>query len=136
MDRSVAHQPFIDQSCAARGGTWGGLAETDTRQGRRGGESAGHSLITWMQSDTQCVYMSMCVCETRKGSVTGHQMVTVWAGPQQAKERGDSLFTPLPLSLSLLLSHTHTLTCIQQTMRVMADNGADTNKSAPLGQGP
>lgn len=40
------------------------------------------------------------------------------------------------MSLTPSLSLPHTLTHIQQTMRVMGDNGADTNKSAPLGLGP
>lgn len=57
-----------------------------------------------MQSDTQCAYVSV-----RTGSVIGHQMVTVWAGPQQAKKKkkkwagvgcegGSSLLTPFPFS--------------------------------------
>lgn len=78
------------------------------------------------RSPARSVCICLCVCErkTRKGSVTGHQMVTVWAAPRQGGKTATVFL--IPLSFSLPLPHTH-------TVRVMADNGADTNKSAPPG---
>lgn len=133
---SSFHRPIV---CSERRDL-GGQPETDTQWGSRGvpGESGGHSLITWMQSDTQCAYVSV-----RTGSVIGHQMVTVWAGPQQAKKKkgGGGGVRGVAVSSLPLLSLTHTqktrtLRCMQWTVRVMGDNGADPNKSAPPGSGP
>lgn len=56
-----------------------------------------HHLNVAQQSG--CVYVY--TYESREGSVAGHQMVTVWAGPLQAKkgEGGDISFTSISLTL-------------------------------------
>lgn len=46
-----------------------------------------------------CVYVY--TYESREGSVAGHQMVTVWAGPLQVKKRRGGTF-PSPPSLTLI----------------------------------
>lgn len=122
---STFHRPIM----CSEGRDLGGLAETDTRQGRGGGGGSWvvtHSSLGCSPALSVCICLCVCVWD-KKGSVTGHQMVTVWAGPQQARKRGTVSYCPFFLSLPRALTH------IQQTVRVMGDNGADTNKSAPLG---
>lgn len=102
---STFHQPIM----CSEGWDLGGLAEEDTRQGRGGAVT--HSSLGRSPILTVCV--CLCVCESRKGSGIGHQMVTVWAGPQQARKRGGQChYSPF---VSVFDSHTHTRTVIVST---------------------
>lgn len=63
VDTSVTHQPFIDQSCAARGGTgevW--QRRTLGRGGRGDGWSLTHHLDAVRLSVCVYVYVLVCVC--------------------------------------------------------------------------
>ena len=59
-----------------RGGTWEvWQRRTLGRGGRRGGETSGHSLITWTQAGTLCASVRLCVCVRQE---KGQSLVTRW----------------------------------------------------------
>lgn len=93
----------------------------------RGGGVDGWSLTHHL--DTVRLLVCVCVCVWNHKKVSHWSPdVNCWAESQKTRKWGDSL--QLLRSLTFSLMHLHS---IQQTMRVMGDNGADTNKSAPLG---
>lgn len=99
MSRPVAHQPFIGQSCAVRERTCGGGSGIDGYLAGEEGQMGGHSLITWIQSDSQCA--CVFVCEITRRSVTGHQMLTVGLNYRKLESGGTvSGYSAHSLSLS------------------------------------
>ena len=116
-----------------RGGTWEVWQRWTLGRGGRRGERrvVTHSSLGRRPALCVRVYVYACVWDKKRvsrWSPDGNCLGWTTA----SKREGDMSLYSLSLSLSL----PHTLTHIQQTMRVMGDNGADTNKSAPLGLGP
>lgn len=124
LEGETSHPSAFHQSCAVRGWTcgWEGVWHRRIlgRVGRVDGWSLTHHLDT--------VRLSVCVHEITRRSVAGHQMLTAGLNHRKLGKGGQSLYSTHSRSLVHLRS-------TQQTMRVMGDNGADTNKSAPLGEG-
>lgn len=123
-------------------GEWRGRSAGDghsmgvgAKRGRERGGSGQRSLTHHLDMvPALSTYASVSTCTrlrgTRDGSGVGHQMVTVWAGPQRVRKKSWGQFLDsLPPSFSLSSS----LQWAKHKHRVMGDNGADTNKCEPLG---
>ena len=116
VDTSVTHQPFIDQSSAARGGTgevW--QRRTLGRGGGGDGWSLTHHLDAVRFSVCVYVYVRVCVCLRVSVCVWGQKKVTHWSPDvnclgwtTESKKAGDSVFTPHSISLPCKHTHTHT----------------------------